>query len=59
MAMSGLRDMSTIEEPPFERRPIETYVMEYDAGVVAAVSYTHLALNASVIRLLLSYSLVK
>ncbi len=35
MAMSGLRDMSTIEEPPFERRPIETYVMEYDAGVVA------------------------
>ena len=35
MAMSGLRDMSTIEEPPVERRPIETYVMEYDAGVVA------------------------
>ncbi len=35
MAMSGLRDMSSIEEPPVERRPIETYVMEYDAGVVA------------------------
>ena len=31
MAMSGLRDMSTIEEPPFERLPIETYVLEYDS----------------------------
>ncbi|MEG1011702.1 MAG: transcription-repair coupling factor [Ruthenibacterium sp.] len=34
MAMSGLRDMSTIEQPPFERQPIETYVMEYDDIVV-------------------------
>lgn len=35
MALSGLRDMSTIEEPPFERRPVETYVLEYDAGIIA------------------------
>lgn len=35
MAMSGLRDMSTIEEPPFERRPVETYVLEHDAGIIA------------------------
>lgn len=35
MALSGLRDMSTIEEPPFERQPIETYVMEYDDVVIA------------------------
>ena len=35
MAMSGLRDMSTIEQPPVERRPVETYVMEYDGGLVA------------------------
>ncbi|MDD3429813.1 MAG: transcription-repair coupling factor [Oscillospiraceae bacterium] len=34
MAMSGIRDMSTIEEPPFERQPIETYVMEYNPMVV-------------------------
>ena len=33
--MSGLRDMSTIEQPPVERRPVETYVMEYDGGLVA------------------------
>ena len=35
MAMSGLRDMSTIEEPPVERRPVETFVLEYDDGILA------------------------
>lgn len=34
MALSGLRDMSTIEEPPQERQPVQTYVMEHDWGVV-------------------------
>ena len=34
MAMSGIRDMSTIEEPPFDRQPVETYVMEYEDGVI-------------------------
>ena len=35
MALSGIRDMSTIEQPPFERQPIETYVLDYDEGIVA------------------------
>ena len=35
MAMSGLRDMSTIEQPPFERQPIETYVLEHDDHIIA------------------------
>ena len=35
MAMSGVRDMSTIEEPPVERRPVETYVLEHDDGIIA------------------------
>ena len=35
MAMSGLRDMSTLEEPPQDRMPVQTYVMEHDWGVVA------------------------
>ena len=30
-----IRDRSTIEQPPVERRPVETYVMEYDGGLVA------------------------
>lgn len=34
MAMSGIRDMSVIDEPPQDRQPITTYVMEHDWGVV-------------------------
>ena len=35
MALSGIRDMSTIEEPPQDRQPVQTYVLEHDWGVVA------------------------
>ena len=35
MAMSGIRDMSTIEEPPHDRQPVQTYVMEHDWTVIA------------------------
>ena len=35
MAMSGIRDMSTIEEPPEDRLPVQTFVMEHDWGLVA------------------------
>jgi transcription-repair coupling factor (superfamily II helicase) len=35
MALSGLRDMSTLEEPPQNRRPVQTYVMEHDWGLIA------------------------
>lgn len=34
MAMSGIRDMSLIEEAPGERHPVQTYVIEYDAEVL-------------------------
>ncbi|MGI5987847.1 MAG: transcription-repair coupling factor [Dysosmobacter sp.] len=34
MALSGLRDMSTLEEPPQDRQPVQTYVMEHDWTVV-------------------------
>ena len=36
MALNGIRDMSTIEQPPFDRIPIETYVSEYNESVIAA-----------------------
>ena len=32
MAMNSIRDMSVIEEPPIDRHPVTTYVMEHDAG---------------------------
>ncbi len=31
MSLVGIRDMSLLEDPPLERRPIQTYVMEYSA----------------------------
>ena len=35
MALSGIRDMSTIEEPPQDRMPVQTFVMEHDWGVLS------------------------
>lgn len=35
MAMTGIRDMSVIEEAPSDRLPIQSYVVEYDSGVIA------------------------
>lgn len=34
MAMSGIRDMSLLEEAPGDRHPVQTYVVEYDAEIV-------------------------
>ena len=34
MAMSGLRDMSSIDEAPEDRLPVQTYVLEQDGGVL-------------------------
>ncbi|MDO4519981.1 MAG: transcription-repair coupling factor [Eubacteriales bacterium] len=34
MSMIGIRDMSVLEEPPIDRMPIQTYVMEYDDETV-------------------------
>ena len=34
MAMSGIRDMSVINEAPQDRHPVQTYVLEYDDGIL-------------------------
>ncbi len=34
MAMSGIRDMSVIEEAPLDRKPVQTYVLEHDEAVI-------------------------
>ena len=34
MAMSGIRDMSVIEEPPQDRHPVQTYVVEFNQAVI-------------------------
>ncbi len=34
MSIVGIRDMSVIYEPPHNRKPVQTYVLEYDTEVV-------------------------
>ncbi|MBQ1388262.1 MAG: transcription-repair coupling factor [Clostridia bacterium] len=35
MAMSGIRDMSVLEEAPLDRKPVQTYVIEHDPAILA------------------------
>ena len=48
MALSGIRDMSLIEQPPVERRPVETYVLEYDQSIIAEAIRKELARGGQV-----------
>ena len=34
MSLMGIRSMSTLSEPPLERLPIHTYVLEYDETII-------------------------
>ena len=34
MSVVGIRDMSVIYEPPYNRKPVQTYVLEYDEEVI-------------------------
>lgn len=34
MSIVGVRDMSVIYEPPYNRKPVQTYVLEYDQEVI-------------------------
>ncbi|MBQ7333132.1 MAG: transcription-repair coupling factor [Clostridia bacterium] len=34
MAMNGISDMSVLDEAPGDRRPVQTYVLEYDDGII-------------------------
>lgn len=48
MAMSGIRDMSVLDEPPQDRQPISSYVMEHDWGVVMQAIQKELRRNGQV-----------
>ncbi len=43
MAMSGIRDMSLLEEAPGDRKPVQTYVVEYDFGILVEAMEKELA----------------
>ena len=48
MSLSGIRDMSILEEPPSERLPIQTYVMEYNDESVKDAIHRELARGGQV-----------
>lgn len=48
MSLSGIRDMSTIEEPPEDRHPVRTYVMEQDDFIIREAIEKELARGGQV-----------
>lgn len=48
MSLVGIRDMSVLEEPPGDRLPIQTYVMEYNEELVREAINRELARNGQV-----------
>ena len=48
MSLVGIRDMSLLEEPPVDRRPIQTYVMEYDRELAREAIARELARHGQV-----------
>lgn len=48
MSMTGIRDMSLLEEAPHNRLPVQTYVMEYDPEFVKDAIHRELARNGQV-----------
>ena len=48
MSLTGIRDMSVLEEPPIDRMPIQTYVCEYDEEMIRAAISRELAREGQV-----------
>ena len=48
MSLIGIRDMSVLEEPPMDRLPIQTYVMEYNEEIVREAINRELARGGQV-----------
>ena len=51
MSILGVRDMSVIYEPPQNRRPVQTYVLEYDEEVIREAITKELERNGQVFYL--------
>mgnify|MGYP004516563015 FL=1 len=51
MSIVGVRDMSVIYEPPQNRKPVQTYVLEYDAEVVKEAITKEIERNGQVFYL--------
>lgn len=48
MSLIGIRDMSVLEEAPLERKPIQTYVIEYSEDFIKDAIHRELARNGQI-----------
>ncbi|MFO3716196.1 transcription-repair coupling factor [Anaerococcus cruorum] len=48
MSLAGIRDLSTLDEPPEERLPVNTYVIEYDENIIKSAIERELARDGQV-----------
>ena len=48
MSLAGIRDLSVLEEPPMDRVPIQTYVMEYNDELVREAVHREVARGGQV-----------
>jgi len=51
MSLTGIRDISTIEEPPEQRYPVQTYVLEYREDVIEDAVIRELAREGQIFYL--------
>ncbi|NLM10092.1 MAG: transcription-repair coupling factor [Clostridiaceae bacterium] len=51
MSLTGIRDISTIEEPPEQRYPVQTYVLEYSEDVISDAIRREIARDGQVFYL--------
>lgn len=51
MAMSGLRDISSLDEPPQDRHPVQTYIIDHDEGMIAEAIHRELRRGGQVFYL--------
>ena len=48
MSLAGIRDMSVLEEPPVDRLPIQTFVMEHNSEIIREAINRELARNGQI-----------
>jgi len=51
MSLSGIRDISVLEEPPFNRRAVQTYVTEYNPEIVVQACLREIARGGQIFYL--------
>lgn len=51
MSLSGIRDISLLEDPPHNRHPVQTYVAEWDAAMIKNAIYREMGRNGQIFYL--------